>query len=1150
MCDGSRNKVALSFAFKVCFLFFLFFCLTLNAEETPSSREKKVLVIHSYHHTLAWTEGQDEGIRKVLDPRSDIDISTEYLDTKRFDQQRMSNLYADFLAEKYQTKKFDIVIVTDNNALKFVSDYYEKLFAGIPVVFSGINNFKPSMLKNFHGLATGVVQVLEPKGTYNLIRQLQGPPENLVVVSGATPTAKAIKEEVKSALAGLKSQKIIFLDALETADLLRKLSALSQNDAVILCNFNRDGKGRYYSHQQSGRMISQASRAPVYAMEDHYLDTGIVGGFMNSSLDQGLVAGKKCLSILQTGTTFEVVTSSPNVIMFDYKPAARFGLDLTKLPLSAVVINKPVSFYQQNKTLIWNTIIIFCLLLLALLGISIGFIRARSAESKLRISQQRLKFALAVNNDGIFDWNVPENKIYLSPRYYTMAGYEPDEFPGTYENWINRLHPDEVAAIEKVLEDYFAGKIPFYDREFRFKRKDGTWMWIRARIKVVEVDKAGKPRRVVGTHTDITNRKQAELALQESESKLKTVFNNSYELMGILTVDGLVLETNRASLEFNAFEESDVIGKPFWETPWWEKTQHQQDQLREMISKAANGKFIRQEVRHINLKGEIHYIDFSIAPVKDDQGKIIYLVPEGRDITKRKLAEEALRLSEKKYRTLFEQSADAILIIQHGRFVDCNQATLDMLGVPDKKNLLNTHPADLSPETQSDGRDSREKASEMMDLAVEQGSHRFEWDHKRNNGKVFPVEVLLTSVNLDDESFIHVVWRDITERKLAEQERERNRYYLQRAQQIGQIGTWELDILTNKLIWTEENYHIFGIPLSTELNYDIFYNCIHPDDRKYVDDMWQKSITSNVMYDIEHRIIVDGKVKWVREKAELEINKNGKCIRAIGFTQDITVRKRAEKQREQLLKSLEYKNRELQDIVYTASHDLRSPLVNIEGFSSELETACTQLQNLLSEKSEDPDKDQKIETLLAEDIPQCLKFIVSGAKKMSSLLDGLLQISRIGTVQIKRQTLDMNSIVKSVLESMHHQVKKGDIEIIVDPMPACIGDANMVDRVFTNLISNAIKYRDPAKKCKIKITGNIEERMSVYCVQDNGLGIAPEHQKKVFEIFHRLNPEGPVRGEGLGLTIVTRILDRLGGKIWLESEPGKGSKFCFTLSTA
>jgi PAS domain S-box-containing protein len=139
------------------------------------------------------------------------------------------------------------------------------------------------------------------------------------------------------------------------------------------------------------------------------------------------------------------------------------------------------------------------------------------------------------------------------------------------------------------------------------------------------------------------------------------------------------------------------------------------------------------------------------------------------EIKERKLAEKALNESENKYRTLFEQSANANLIIEGDKFVDCNKATLKMLGYKNKKDLLETHPAELSPEIQPDGRNSFEKQNEILSTVFDQGSHRFEWDHKRKNGEVFPVEVLLTAVPFGERKFIHCVWRDITERKQAEE---------------------------------------------------------------------------------------------------------------------------------------------------------------------------------------------------------------------------------------------------------------------------------------------------------------------------------------------------------------------------------------------
>jgi chemotaxis family two-component system sensor kinase Cph1 len=248
-----------------------------------------------------------------------------------------------------------------------------------------------------------------------------------------------------------------------------------------------------------------------------------------------------------------------------------------------------------------------------------------------------------------------------------------------------------------------------------------------------------------------------------------------------------------------------------------------------------------------------------------------------------------------------------------------------------------------------------------------------------------------------------------------------------------------------------------------------------------------------------------------------------------------------------LVKTLQFKNKELQDIVYTASHDLRSPLVNIQGFSGELAADCGHLTELLRDADGVASNRDTIENLLGEEIPQSLGFISGSAKKMSCLLDGLLQVSRVGTVKIISEPVDMNEKMSEVLSAAEYMVKENYIAVTVDQLPGCTGDKNMLDHVFTNLVGNAIKYLDPARKGEVHISGKVVDDKSVYCVEDNGVGIAPGHQEKVFEIFHRLDPEGSVGGEGLGLTIVMRIVDRMGGEIWVESEVGKGSKFFVSL---
>ena len=318
----------------------------------------------------------------------------------------------------------------------------------------------------------------------------------------------------------------------------------------------------------------------------------------------------------------------------------------------------------------------------------------------------------------------------------------------------------------------------------------------------------------------------------------------------------------------------------------------------------------------------------------------------------------------------------------------------------------------------------------------------------------------------------------------------------------------------------------------------------HPAE--FIRDLWRTIGSGRTWHGEIRNRAKDGSLYWVDTTIYPCLGPSGKPEQYVAIRTDITGRKADEAKLKDYAEELAEKNKELETIVYTVSHDLRSPLVNVQGFSQQLARACETIRTAVTLAPDGKVPVLALKQPVEATIPQALKFINAGVIKMETLLAGLLRYSRLGRDALAIERLDMNALIGEVLAAMKFQMEAARADVRVGLLPACRGDRVQTNQVFANLIDNALKYRHPDRPPRIEVEGWVEDGRAIYRVSDNGIGIAPEHQAKAFEIFHRLNPDSST-GEGLGLTIAQRVLERQKGKIWVESVEGAGSAFFISL---
>jgi signal transduction histidine kinase len=246
---------------------------------------------------------------------------------------------------------------------------------------------------------------------------------------------------------------------------------------------------------------------------------------------------------------------------------------------------------------------------------------------------------------------------------------------------------------------------------------------------------------------------------------------------------------------------------------------------------------------------------------------------------------------------------------------------------------------------------------------------------------------------------------------------------------------------------------------------------------------------------------------------------------------------------------LAQKNEEVEAFVYIVSHDLRAPLVNIQGFASEISRSCASLEETLRDGALPPDIETAALSIVREDIAGALGYINASTMKFQRLIDTLLLLSRTGRQELRFEEADVQAIVDSTIASLRQTIQGSGSEVVVEALPSLRGDITAIGQVFANLISNALKYLQPGRPGHIVVGGEIVDGLAHYWVRDNGAGIPASAQPRLFQVFQRFHPD-LASGDGMGLAIVKRIIERHGGRVWALSEEGVGTTFHVELPAA
>ena len=383
--------------------FLILFFLTITTIFANSSKE--ILLLHSYNNGLKWTDGITQGVKEILDKYPQYELTVEYMDSKKIDSQEYFDILMSLYEKKFSNRRYAVVIAADNYAYEFVLKNHNKLFDKSSIVFSGVENFdKNSIPLDLKKYVTGVVEYKDIKKNIELIRKTITDLNTLYIVSDDTFSSLAIRNQIlNDSHEFQKDIKIVFDNQIDINTILDKVNLLPKNSAILFTSLYKDINEKYITSSQL-RTFFNSSKYPIFALNKIHLGEGVIGGVMVNAIEQGNLAAKKTIEIMEGKEASLISINIPtSKYYFDYEVLEKFNLNNSKIPMLSTILNEPKSFFEKNRQFVDSTYFLLPLLFLLIIGLIVNITKKINLEIKL-VEQSKLDNVLLNNIKSIIYW--------------------------------------------------------------------------------------------------------------------------------------------------------------------------------------------------------------------------------------------------------------------------------------------------------------------------------------------------------------------------------------------------------------------------------------------------------------------------------------------------------------------------------------------------------------------------------------------------------------------------------------------------------------------------------------------------------------------------------------------------------------------------